>query len=219
MTRRSSVRAQARRIYRDSKQVIAADPPSPGGFGGQGLTERARALYEDSAVPVREIARLTGVTERTIYKYAAKHAWKPRYRWSPDRGWRAKAAFAPAKGAGARFIRREDKAKPFATGLKATDPAAAARASEECRRAQAQASQAQTEAEDEQRFEATMRAHAAVMRAMDQLLRYRNEQAKLPPAQRAPADDPLHDALRMSVDATVDWWQASAREWRAGGAG
>ena len=86
MTRRSSVRAQARRIYRDSKQVIAADPPSPGGFGGQGLTERARALYEDSAVPVREIARLTGVTERTIYKYAAKHAWKPRYRWSPDRG-------------------------------------------------------------------------------------------------------------------------------------
>src|SRR3972149_5636917 len=219
MTRRFSVRAQARRIYRDSKQVIAADPPSPGGFGGQGPTARARALYEDSAVPVREIARLTGVTERTIYKYAAKHAWKPRYRWSPDRGWRAKAAFAPAKGAGAPFIRREGKAKPVATGLKATDPAAAARASEECRRAQAQASQAQTEAEDEQRFEATMRAHAAVMRAMDQLLRYRNEQAKLPPAQRAPADDPLHDALRMSVDATVDWWQASAREWRAGGAG
>ena len=237
MTRRSSVRALARRIYRDSAQATVAVTPTPdpspqepatgraapaarpGGGGEISLTARARALYEDSAVPVREIAAVAGVTERTIYKYAAKHAWKPRYRWSPERGWRARAAFAPAKGAGARFIRREDKGRPFATGLKALDPAGRARADAECRRAQDLSKQAQAEAEDERRFEATMRAHAAVMRALDQLQRYRDEQAKLPPAQRAPADDPLHDALRMSVDATVDWWQASAREWRAGGAG
>jgi predicted transcriptional regulator len=218
MTRRSSVRAQARRIYRDSAQAKAADPPSLRS-GAASLTERARALYEDSAVPVREIARLAGVTERTIYKYAAKHAWKPRYRWAQNRGWRARATFAPAKGAGARFIRREDKGRPFATGIKATDPEAAARAAAECRRAQALASQAQAEAEDERRFEDYMRAGAAVNRALDQLQRYGDKQTKLPPAQRAAADDPLLDGLRMSVDAAMDWWQASGREWREGGAG
>src|SRR5205814_1077213 len=36
------------------------------------LTEQVRALYEETVVPVREIARLAGVTERTIYKYARK---------------------------------------------------------------------------------------------------------------------------------------------------
>ena len=47
-----------------------------------------RALYEDSAVPVREIAAIAGATERTIYKYVAKLGWKRRHH------------FAPAKGAG-----------------------------------------------------------------------------------------------------------------------
>ncbi len=42
-----------------------------------------RALYEDSAVPVARSRRSAGVTERTIYKYAAKHGWKRRYRWAP----------------------------------------------------------------------------------------------------------------------------------------
>jgi hypothetical protein len=71
------------------------------------LTARACALYENSAVPVREIARRAGVTERTIYKYAQKGGWKARYAWQ----------FAPIKGVGGRFIRRADKGKPFARGL------------------------------------------------------------------------------------------------------
>ncbi len=123
--------------------------PSPASGGGnknkaeaeksltaQNLTEKVRALYEHSAVPVAEIAKLAGVSERTIYKYAAKGRWKPRYAFTfrragaaggaPARGWRAGKRFAPAKGAGGRFIRRADKGKPFAAGLKATDPAAAA---------------------------------------------------------------------------------------------
>ena len=117
MTRRSSLRAQAREIYRDLAAKKTADPPSPEGFGGQAaqnLTEKVRALYEDSAVPVREIAAIAGVTERTIYKYARKQQWKPRYRWrargQADRGrrWRQRPGFAPVKGAGARFIRRAD---------------------------------------------------------------------------------------------------------------
>src|SRR6476646_6135036 len=60
------------------------DPPAPNGFGGQGLTARVRALYERSAVPVAEIARLCGVSERTIYKYAARHHWQPRYAWAGE---------------------------------------------------------------------------------------------------------------------------------------
>ena len=52
------------------EQTEVAAPP-------QSLTTRARALYEDTVVPVREIARLTGVTERTILKYARKGDWKP----------------------------------------------------------------------------------------------------------------------------------------------
>jgi hypothetical protein len=134
MTRRSSTRALAREIYRQAvEKTLTPDPPSPDGFGAQtGLTERVRALYEGSAVPVREIANLAGVTERTIYKYAAKHQWKPRYAWTPHgsrpRAWRAGPNFTPAKGAGGRFIRRDDKDKPFAVGLKATDAPGAARA-------------------------------------------------------------------------------------------
>src|SRR4051812_20000840 len=36
------------------------------------LTARVRALYEDSVVPVAAIARLAGVTERAVYKWAKK---------------------------------------------------------------------------------------------------------------------------------------------------
>ena len=91
-----------------------------------------------------EIARLAGVTERTIYKYVEKHGWKRRYRVvardeavaranrgrhrlpSPD--------LAPVKGAGGRFIRREDCDKPIAVGLQAT--AVAQAAAEEAQRAE-----------------------------------------------------------------------------------
>ncbi|MGA7975355.1 MAG: helix-turn-helix domain-containing protein, partial [Pseudolabrys sp.] len=54
------------------------DPPSLRS-GETSLTARARALYEGSAVPVREIARLAGVSERTLYKYVEKYRWKKRY--------------------------------------------------------------------------------------------------------------------------------------------
>ena len=137
MTRRSSLRAQAREIYRELVQERAKPAEAPslalprkrgreqkqGGaeknLPAQNLTEKVRALYEHSAVPVAEIARLAGVSERTIYKYAAKGRWKPRYAFTfrragaaggaPARGWRAGKRFAPAKGAGGRFIRRADQ--------------------------------------------------------------------------------------------------------------
>ncbi|MBI1203974.1 MAG: hypothetical protein GC182_15845 [Rhodopseudomonas sp.] len=108
--------------------------PSPrfarasGGGEQTDLTAKVRALYEGSAVPVREIARLVGVTERTIYKYVAKGCWNRRYR----RGLNVAPAFVPVRGAGGRFTRRADKDAPVAQGLKATDPDGRARAAAAC---------------------------------------------------------------------------------------
>ncbi|MDP1604988.1 MAG: hypothetical protein Q8M03_17195, partial [Legionella sp.] len=139
MTPRMSVRARAREIYGEmageaiTSSALPGTPtpnPSPQGGGEQkeaagaepSLTARVRALYEKSAVPVREIAAIAGVTERTIYKYVAKGGWTKRYaRVSTDTD--GVPDVAPVQGAGGRFIRRDDKDKPFATGLKATDPA------------------------------------------------------------------------------------------------
>ena len=205
MTRRSSVRAQARRIYRDppSQSFGGASPPSPGS-SAVSLTERVRALYEDSAVPVRDIAALAGVTERTIYKYAAKHNWKPRYRWAPNRSWRAGAAFAPVKGASARFIRRDDKDKPFATGLKATDPAASARATAQCEEAGRAARLAQEKAEAAQRFEARLRAIEWTNNALKELRECREAHHE----KAGPFNDRVERILTQVVTVALSRWEA-----------
>ena len=141
--REPSLRRAARRRYLaaaqqptsrpDAASRAAADPTpdlvafsgrEPAGQAGRdrsapSLTERVRALYQDSVVPVREIARLAGVTERTIYKYARQQGWRPRLA-------------RLARGAGGRFIALADQAKPHPRGLKALDPAAAAVAASRC---------------------------------------------------------------------------------------
>jgi len=199
MTQRLSRRARAREIYGElaAKETARSPttPPTPdpspplaplaGGGEKQAtrietaLTQHVRKLYETSAVPVREIATLAGVTERTIYKYARLHNWKPRYRWAADgarrRGaaWRAPPSFAPAKGAGGRFVRRADKDAPFATGLKATDPAGAQRAAAACRRAQARSRLAQAQTDADFRLEEQLHAFAMLNQAAGELRRYR----------------------------------------------
>jgi hypothetical protein len=140
-------------------------------------------------VPVREIARLAGVNERTLYKYVEKHRWKKRYRVLPrgeaaaradsGRRWRHDEAFAPAKNAGGRFVRREDKAKPFATGLKALDPGGRARALADCAAAEPLSRAAQTRAHEEMRL-------VERLRAMAELKRYRERCAEDRAAQRPP---------------------------------
>ncbi len=108
------------------------------------LTQQVRALYEDSAVPVAELARLAGVHQRTLYKYVRKGGWQRR-RATQDiaAAMRKRAAkqkprpCVTAKGAGGRFIRTEDAGRPFARGLKALDPAGEARALSLCERAAA----------------------------------------------------------------------------------
>jgi predicted DNA-binding transcriptional regulator AlpA len=140
----------------------------PAAAPGPSLTDRVRALYENTIVPVREIARLLGVSERTIYKYVARYGWQRRHvctarenlppptRVADDasgghddaavraasRG-RALAlrqvlpreGFAPDRGAGGRFIAREDRGTPQPRGLKALDPLGAQAAAEAAARA------------------------------------------------------------------------------------
>ena len=230
MTRRSSQRALAREIYRQMVAARAGDTPLPNpppqggreqaevGEGGaqgrtaQDLTEKVRALYEHSAVPVAEIASVAGVTERTIYKYAAREQWTPRYAWATARprgqraGERVAPDFVPVRGAGGRFIRRADKGKPFATGLKATDPAAAARAAAACRREQVQSLAAQLRAAAEQREEARLRAIETVNQVLAELNRYRAARAKAgQPGLRD--DDRVAQALVRAVEIATERWQ------------
>jgi hypothetical protein len=164
-----------------------------------------RALYEDSAVPVREIAGLAGVTERTIYKNVAKHDWKRRYRCALE------------KGAGGRFIRRADKGKPFAVGLKATDPEGAARAATACRQAESLSREAQSEAEEAQRFEQHLRAIVATNSALQQLREYRDARQKkgLP----ARPGDRIERVLTLMVNMALTRWEAllAQEEERAAG--
>ena len=220
------MRAQARRIYCDSKQANEARTPTPdpspqgggeqaeAGGGEISLTARARALYENSAVPVAEIARLCGVSERTIYKYAAKGAWKPRYRWSPERGWRAEAAFAPVQGAGSRFIRREDKGKPFARGLKATDPAAAARALRASDKAARRARAAQAEAEAELATDALCRALDMMRAATRQLTDYAAERQAQGAARPTRLGELRERALFMACDHATRYVEHTAAAWQ-----
>ncbi len=258
---RRSWRAQARANYRDrlAKQATchsagplpnpppqagegtgcagAGDPPSPHGFGGRGLTaqsltEKVRALYEGSAVAVAEIARLVGVSERTIYKCAARHHWQPRYAWASDgsrprgrrrrpaprrgAGWPARAKFAPVKGAGARFIRRADKGKRVARGLKATDPAAAARAAADCAQADALARTAQQEARTDYYHKQRQRAWAQINRTLAEINDYADEYGKkhMESGMRArvPADDVLMNAMQSTLAGWTDWLEALRRE-------
>lgn len=160
-----------------------------------------RALYEDSAVPVREIAGVAGVTERTIYKYVAKLGWKRRYRCAPE------------KGAGGRFIRREDKGLPFAQGLKATDPAGAQRAVVACGEAERLSREAQAEADEQQRVEARIQAMEWTCRASSQLRAYldaRDQQQQ--PGGPAPGNDPLERMYRLGLTMELSRWEAMLAE-------
>jgi hypothetical protein len=108
--------------FRGREEVVAAARDNAeAAEGGNSLTARVRALYEDGLVPVREIAQLCGVTERTLYKYAARGRWRKRY-----------ARRALHKGAGGRFIPQEEAGKATAGGLKALDPVALAAAEIAC---------------------------------------------------------------------------------------
>jgi hypothetical protein len=242
MTPRRSERAAAQRFYREMDGEAApasgtATPtpnpfpqePAPGraqarpGWGGekQDLMAQVRALYEGSAVPVREIARRAGVSERTLYKYARKNNWAPRYAWMPDgsrpparpgrRRWseaqekhHARAEqFAPGQGAGGRFIRREDVGQPFAQGIKALDPvgrAAAVRASADAARA---ARLAQAKADAEAQLQKHLRIIENVSLACAEYSRFKSDRAG---RGRGPLDDRIERLHVRLIETAVENW-------------
>jgi DNA invertase Pin-like site-specific DNA recombinase len=83
--RAPALRTAARERYLTAAKAAGLDAPAApactDAAADASLTERVRALYEGSIVPVREIARLVGVGERRIYRYARKLGWKARVRW------------------------------------------------------------------------------------------------------------------------------------------
>jgi hypothetical protein len=81
-------------------------------------------------------------------------------------------------GAGGRFIRREDKGKAFARGLKATDPAGRGRAFAACGKASRRSRVAQARAAREARDEALIRALDFNARCLADLRRHRQGYVK-----------------------------------------
>jgi hypothetical protein len=176
------------------------------------LTARIRALYETTSVPVREIAAIAGVTERTLYKYVARYGWTKRYAALPrgreaaahnrGRRWRHAEGFAPAKGASGRFIRRADKDKPFASGLKALDAQERAAAQARCDEAEPLALKARQEAESECLREDVLRAMAALTAARAALARYQAERKAVEAYRAAVAvarNNPTHKVPKKPV--------------------
>ena len=251
MTRRSSTRAQAQEFYGqmvadDARGSLSKGPPHPSplppgerGHAVRGerevpamqttdLTARARALYEGSGVPVREIARLAGVSERTIYKYAAKQSWRPRYRWMADGsrpagapretrrgrgcGWRPPASLAPAKSAGGRFVRREEAGKPFARGLKAIDPAGERRAAARCAVAARRAALAEAEAQAEHWCDENVRAIQDVNRARHELAAHLAACKQKPRPARADLQERL---LTLSLQVAAERMKVASAAWCA----
>lgn len=145
------------------------------------LTEQVRHLYENSAVTVAEIARIVGVSERTIYNYVRKRRWKRRIvRLGVDM-----RALDPE---GARLALE----RSVRIGLIAEQAAAAALAAVKERAAEAQAA-AETEAR---------------LRAFDMLNRTLAELARLREAPGASDADPLIRAKTCQVNVLVDQIEA-----------
>lgn len=102
----------ARALYRaaaaqaDTDPVVAPDTPAAAAAdpaaAATALTDRGRALYEAGVVPVRDIARLVGVSERTLYHYVRRGGW--RRRW-------------PSRGADSRAIHGIEAGDPHAVAL------------------------------------------------------------------------------------------------------
>jgi hypothetical protein len=187
---------------------------------------QVRRLYEDSIVPVREIARRAGVSERTLYKYARRSNWKPRYAWMPDgarpparpgrRRWtpaqeqeHARAAqFAPGQGAGGRFIRRDDIGKPFARGIKALDPAGRAAAAKAAAEGARMAERARLEAECRSLWKAKLEAQDWLNKAFRHINRLTDAARKT-----GREIDPLDErCVWREIGLATDCWKYAMRD-------
>jgi hypothetical protein len=184
---------------------------------GGSLLQRTRYLYEQTVVPVREIARLLGVSERTLYKYVRRYDWARRHvclerdeavragnrgRTLMPRQGSPHHAFARVKGAGGRFITYEERGTPQALspscGPKALDPLAAEAAGALCERAAAASNLAVSEVVAAATIE---KANACASRIKEASARTLGEAARTLRAvtQAALADDARDEAERAEL--------------------
>lgn len=186
------------------------------------LMARVQSLYEDSAVPVREIARLCGVTERTLYKYVAKGGWRRRYAVmrrgeaaaAANRGrrWQRAPGHDGVKGAGGRFVPRAEAALPAAQGtaegttqgIKALDPSARAKASRACAAAASRAAKARAKADERQVWDARVAAINAVSAAMAAYNRFRASRASVRTPMEMTADEQMEAHFVDQIAAALD---------------
>jgi hypothetical protein len=126
------------------------------------LTREARALYEGRVVPVREVARLCGVSVAGLYYHIRKHRWRRR---------RSDVPRDPAKSERQRRRYQALKAlRPAAPrGLKARDPDGQARALALTERATALSGAALSRALARQETEAKARILAIMTQALRNL--------------------------------------------------
>jgi hypothetical protein len=139
----------------DKQDVVANKNLTP-------LTHEARALYEGNVVPVREVARLCGVSVAGLYYHIRKHRWRRR-RASVPRD------LAKSERQKTRYRARVALRPPRPRGLKARDPAGQARALAGAQRAAALAGAALSKAIARQDAEAQTRMLTLVARAMRDL--------------------------------------------------
>lgn len=194
------------------------------------LMARVQELYEDTAVPVREIARLCGVTERTLYKYVAKGGWRRRYVRAPaddastgaitgnlsgaERGerWLRARGHEPVKGAGGRFVPRAEAGRPVAQGIaqgiahgiKALDSLARERAATACAAASARAAKARARADERQVWDARVAAINAVSAAMAAYNRFRASRATVRTPMEMTADEQMEAYFVDQIAAALD---------------
>lgn len=171
------------------------------------LTARMRVLYEHSAVPVAEIAWLTGVSERTIYKYAPKGNGRRAIAGRPPirAAWRADKSVALVKGAAGRLsaastragLSRAASRRPMRLRPSAPAPLA--------RRAPLSRALHREKARPRQFCQAPIGAIDAANGAVREFNSYDAERCK--GRRRARHDDALARVLWRAVDVAVQRWE------------
>lgn len=173
LRRGRSMRADAQRRFNAAADEDAAlkDAPlrvpyarerPPGEASLTPLTHEARALYEGGVVPVREVARLCGVSIRTLYHHVNGKGWKRRRSAVPR-------DLAKSERQKRRYRERMALLPQRPRGLKARDPEGQGSALAAAERAGALAGAALAKAIARQDAEAQARMLALLTRALRDL--------------------------------------------------
>ena len=164
------------------------EKPSPYLRAREKFNACIRTLYEDTLVPVREIARLAGITERNVYATVRRLGCRPRMRLAP--------------GGGRRLVPLADT-RPAKRGGAGLDAAGVRRAARAFRRAVEHQRELANAALVEQQSRAAARnarrKNEANLRALAQLSQARRELGRLVAAEKARVDARARDAAEEAT--------------------